>query len=196
MNEINRSISDGGYILKQSTEEFKKTKFGLCGNVADNGCGAIAAFNMFRANGITLPLTMIIHDLRKRLGFYFFGLLGTDPFALWFYLRRYLKVRFAFCTRSAAERFKNCTSVTIVYFWRRKTKIGAHYICGVRANDGQFEFCNYGRDISRSALPGFVKGMKAKHESPLFIIGAYGPALPEKAEKSKSGKPQDEKADK
>lgn len=182
MNEINRDISSGGYILKQSTEEYKKTKFGLFGNVADNGCGAIAAFNMLKANGRTLPLDSIICGLRKRLGFYFFGLLGTDPFALWFYLRRYLKARFAFCTRSAAERFKNCTSVTIVYFWRRKARIGAHYICGVRADDGRFGFCNYGRDICRAELPEFVKEMKPKHQAPLFIIGAYGETAHKKSE--------------
>ena len=135
-----RSISDDGYILDQSTEEYKKTKFGLFGNVADNGCGAVAAFNMLKANGAPLPLGRIIRDLRKRLALYLFGLLGTDPFALLFYLRRYLTVRFRLCTRSAAERFENCTSVTVVYFWHRKRKCGMHYICGVRADDGRFDF--------------------------------------------------------
>lgn len=175
MDEPNRCIPAEGYISNQSTEEYKKTKYGLFGSVADNVCGAIAAFNMLAANGAALPLERIISALRKRLGLYFFGLLGTDPFALLFYLRRYLTVCFGFCNHSAAERFASCNSVVIMYFWRRKARLGGHFICGVRTRDGKFEFYNYGRGC-RAALPKFIKAMPAKHERPLFIIGAYGAA--------------------
>lgn len=149
-------------------------RFGLFGNVAANGCGAIALYNVLLASGIELTLGEIIRGLRLRLGLPFGGICGANCFIVAAYLGHWLKLRLRFLFLGDLSAYSQCDSVIIMYYWRRKFKLGAHYICGIRAEDGCFDFYNYSANVCHSNLQDFLTAMRGRHELPIFAIGCLG----------------------
>ena len=142
------------------------------GNVSDNGCGAIAAYNILNFEGIETSFDEVVKGIGKRFGMVIgFGKLGTNLISLMLYLAKYfvLRIRFLFLKRGRA--MTNCSSVLIFYYWRSKKRIGAHYISAHRCEDGLFDVYNYAFRPIHVDLTEFISGMREKHEYPIWLVG-------------------------
>lgn len=160
------------FINRQNTYEFRKKRYGLFGNIASNGCGAIAAYNVLSANGIEMGFDETIRGIGCRLGTVIgFGKLGTNVISLIVLLHRFFALRVRFIILGRGRRFKECSSVIIMYYWFKSKRIGAHYIAGVKSEDGCFDFYNYSASPAHAPIENFIAGMRGKHEYPLWLIG-------------------------
>lgn len=72
--------------LIYSQHDYKEYKFGL-GNVADNGCGVVAIYNLLKLDNKESNLAQIIKSCEP-FGLNAMGLLGTNPFFIKSYLRK------------------------------------------------------------------------------------------------------------
>lgn len=163
------------FINIQSTDEFRALRFGLLGNVAKNGCGGIAARNMLLANDIDLPMNEVINGLRFCLGTAFgFGLLGTNFFSLFAYMCKFFKMRFSWLFGLRRKAFSSCTAVIVFYYWKHGKKIGAHFIAGVRCEDGKFDFYNYRSTKYHASIDELYVVFKRESSIPVGIIGSLG----------------------
>jgi len=79
-NELNYT----GILYNQN--DYGNFKYGL-GNVADNGCGAVAAYNILLLEGKYKPLPEIIKYFDNG-NENIFGILGTNPFGLMKYMKK------------------------------------------------------------------------------------------------------------
>ena len=159
-------------ITIQKTEDFRRTRYGLFGNVAANGCGAIAAYNVLNGLGEEVSFPKVIKGLRKRLGMAFgFGLLGTNIYSLMAYLASFFRLRICLIFLRNRKKLKTCDAVIIHYYWRSKKRIGAHFISGIKNEDGDYTFYNYSAVPRTASLDSFLKNMKKEHELPLWVIG-------------------------
>lgn len=163
------------FINIQSTDEFRTLRFGILGNVANNGCGGIAARNMLLANGVDLSLNEVIKGLRLRLGTAFgLGLLGTNFFSLFAYMSKFLRMRLSLVIGLRRKVFSSCTAVIILYYWKHCKKLGAHFITGVRCDDGKFDFYNYRYSKYHASIDELYAAFKKESSIPIGIIGSLG----------------------
>ena len=161
-----------GLINKQHTDEFKHTRYGLLGNVSDNGCGAIAAYNILNFEGIETSFDEVVKGIGMRLGMVIgLGKLGTNLISLMLYLAKYFVLRIRFLFLKRGRTMTNCSSVLIFYYWRSKKRIGAHYISAHRCEDGLFDVYNYAFRPIHVDLTEFISGMREKHEYPIWLVG-------------------------
>lgn len=159
-------------ITRQKTEDFRRTRYGLFGNVAANGCGAIAAYNVLNGLGEEVSFPRVVKGLRKRLGMAFgFGLLGTNIYSLMAYLASFCRLRICFLLLRNRRKLKSCDAVIIHYYWRHKKRIGAHFISGIKNEDGNYVFYNYSASPHTAPLDSILADMKKRHEFPLWVIG-------------------------
>ena len=159
-------------ITIQKTEAFRRTRYGLFGHVAANGCGAIAAYNVLNGLGEEVSFPKVIKGLRKRLGMAFgFGLLGTNIYSLMAYLASFFRLRICLIFLRNRKKLKTCDAVIIHYYWRSKKRIGAHFISGIKNEDGDYTFYNYSAVPRTASLDSFLMNMKKEHELPLWVIG-------------------------
>lgn len=115
-------------ITIQRTDEYKKTKFGLLGNISDNGCGAIAAYNILNFEGIDMSLKNTIRGLRRCLGLLFgMGKLGTNLFALKAYLMKFFTVRLGIIPL-INHRFSDSPSSAVIFTIGAAAKKSGHTI--------------------------------------------------------------------
>lgn len=160
------------FINRQNTHELRKKRYGLFGNIASNGCGVIAAHNVLTANGIEMNFDRTMRCIECRLGTAIgFGKLGTNILSLMGFLNRFFALRIRFIALGKGRRFKECSSVIIMYYWIKSKRIGAHYIAGVRSGDDCFDFYNYSALPTHAPIEDFITGMKERHEYPLWLIG-------------------------
>ena len=69
---------DFGLLNDQADERIGDRRFGRLGNVAKNGCGMLALYNIERAADDTTRFDPF-YEARKPIKTNFFGLLGTRP---------------------------------------------------------------------------------------------------------------------
>lgn len=161
-------------ITIQRTDEYKKTKFGLLGNISDNGCGAIAAYNILNFEGIDMSLKNTIRGLRRCLGLLFgMGKLGTNLFALKAYLMKFFTVRLGIIPLINHRFSDSPSSAVIFYYWRSGKKVGAHYITAHKCEDGLYDIYNYVRRPIHVEPESFIKAMKAKKQYPMWILKVF-----------------------
>ncbi len=119
----------------------RRGTFGPLGNIRDNGCGAIAVYNVLAILGTAVPCENIIQQFCRSwvwstvLG----GVLGSNPF----YVMRCLKragFHTAFCSRRRAG---NHDAYIAVYLWaNRREGLGAHFQALQRKEAGVLEAWN------------------------------------------------------
>lgn len=159
-------------INRQNTSEFRNTRYGLLGNIAANGCGAIAAYNVLNANGVDVSLDEVVKKLRIRLGMAFgLGKFGTNILSLAALLASCFTLRIRFIILNNGKSAANCDSLIIMYYWFKSKRIGAHYVAGVKSEDGYFDFYNYSLFPQHLKIEDFISRMKRQHEYPLWLIG-------------------------
>lgn len=161
-------------ITIQRTEEFKKMKFGLLGNIFDNGCGAIAAYNVLNFEGIDTSLKDTVCGLRRHLGLLFgMGKLGTNLFSLKAYLTKFFTVKLRIISFMKKRFADKPSSAVIFYYWRSGKKIGAHYITVHRREDGLYDVYNYVNRPIHVEPETFIQSMKAKKQYPMWMLKIF-----------------------
>ena len=126
---------EDGYINSQgSTNEFNYGFF----HSRYNGCGWIATFNVCKYLGIEVSISEIIraYDL---YGTNFFGSLGTNPFAIMWYLQsKGLNVGISAKSEKFDELARNSDVSIFVYYGFQ----GGHYQMLVPTTDNMYTFYN------------------------------------------------------
>ncbi len=162
---------NGSYINEQTDNtkvngvKMKKLRFGLLGNVSDNGCGVIAVYNAL------LPY------LRKKINFnsilksvddkaLLFGCAGTNPKTIDKYLKKqkFLKCILKFDPFANPDSInynsvimfieRLCKSVILLYNYS-SSLLHWHYIAGVRKNGVKFKFYNANSDLKNECYSVF-----------------------------------------
>ena len=83
--QINKEFEITEYLIYDQ-DYYEDFKFGI-GNVADNGCGAVAMYNILKLEGKEVDFAQVIKDLEP-FGTNALGLLGTNPTFIYRYLKR------------------------------------------------------------------------------------------------------------
>lgn len=83
----NALFSASGQTLIKSQSGYQNYKFGL-GNIAENGCGVVAVYNILQLDNKNPNLAQVIKDV-SMFGLNMFGLLGAFPHGVIMTLRHY-----------------------------------------------------------------------------------------------------------
>ncbi len=171
---------------------------GLRGNLRDNGCGAIAAYNVLISKGINVTIYNVLKKIALYGGFIAHGLGGITPGSIslvlcnYFY---YVKI----CTVKSGEWVQNqkIYDAVIILYASIKTQInvwaalpvipGAHYVAGIRAEKllgtgGFYRFYNsslkYAGGLSVDGVPltinNFLQYVNKNGRIPVWIICVKG----------------------
>lgn len=110
-NHNSKIANDNTLIYSQS--DYENYKFGL-GNVANNGCGVVALYNLLIIDGKEVELCNIIKDCEP-FGLNAMGYLGTNPLFIKSYLKKYgYKVKI--CLNDFEKNSKDAKFVIYTYF--------------------------------------------------------------------------------
>ena len=198
-NPINMVDDDGyapAYISSQDdkttvkingkTEKIQNIRWGLVGNIKDNGCGVIAAYNVLLSRSSRTDFGKVKSELSFCGGALAYGKLGASPFAL----TRYMYSKF----------WRVRTAGAITYLWGIKAELsqsvivlikwggglGMHYIAGIgtgqRDVGGSFKFYNSslyderGKSIDGKTMSiwTFLDYVRANGATPVYFIGVSG----------------------
>lgn len=129
------------YVEKQRSFACSAFAYGKRGNVAANGCGLIAIHNMLVAANRGREFSRLYESYRTEpLLTVAGGKLGTNPFKMRGLLRRLFgkaNVR----SRRLEDSFCH-DGLVILYAWKNKKRIGAHFVTAVVEKDGRFRVHN------------------------------------------------------
>ncbi len=142
---------DFGLLNDQTDKRFGDRRFGRFGNIAKNGCGMLALYNIERAADESTRFDTF-YDARKPIKTNFFGLLGTRPSTIPKNLRRkgYEVTRINPKKAGEAEPFDG----VIVLYWYF---FGAHYVAGIANGDGTYTVYNQYAKPSPVTLAAFLE---------------------------------------
>jgi len=143
--DIGMPLGGDGYIDDQSNFYGSDLSFGPAGNVADNGCGLVALYNVAKAGGLPYSFNELHDILFGGLGWVgttnFFGSMGMNPnLIMEFFERNFGNADFGF--RNFSYMYGDYDAVIILYAYT-EPQIGAHYIAGINNGNGTYRFYNY-----------------------------------------------------
>ena len=135
------------YIERQKNYTKQRGTFGSTGNISANGCGAIAVYNVLIHFGLKADFMDIVERFNRQWLFStsFGGFMGSYIFYLAYILKQYrLQVRPILFTPKAIDTFHldNRSAFILLYGWRKKQKLGAHYQAGFSHADGTITLHN------------------------------------------------------
>ena len=157
-------------IYNQTKIPKEKWRYGLRTSAA-TGCGWIATYNALRLMGYRPKPEELIRYYERQLPL-IHGNGGTTIQGPAFFFRHH---GFPVQTLSVTERFdevaKNADVCILFYYWRKKFKIGAHFVT-VQYQDGKFTGYNTyrnseGPDDYGTSLQSYIK--KCKFYAPFLI---------------------------
>ena len=138
-----------GYIDNQNDSAWKSVAVGFWGNVKDNGCGAIAIYNILHSYSKKITIKKVLSNLRWMYGSIIYnnlGVIGISPTSV----TNYLASKFIF----------RYTAGPITYLWGIKAELSGgiivlyqhkgwnsslHYVAGIKTGGGaggSFRFYN------------------------------------------------------
>jgi len=126
----------------------KDIKWGTKGNIADNGCGIIAAYNVLLHYSSSISFSSVLNALKKRGGpIIQRGKMGLNPFSLTNYLRtKFWNVKTA-SSWTYLWGIKAELSECVIVLYALSKFNGAHYIAGINTGltreGGSFKFYNF-----------------------------------------------------
>ncbi len=184
-NMIDASGDIAGYINNQDDNtlvniygklyKMKDIGWGLLGNISDNGCGVIAAYNVLISRNASINFGAVCKTLLYLGAPLLYGKLGTSPGALVTFMRMFYKN--VIMTGPGIKKWtiigRKASAVIVLY----KTKNnGLHYIAGIIGDfDDNFYFYNapdsLGLAKNRISLGGLYKLLIESGRTPLMIIG-------------------------
>ena len=174
------------YIISAQNSEtmvdgksMKDISFGF-GNIAKNGCGVIAAYNVIASYGTEITFNRVKNGVIIFGGLLFFGALGSNPFAI----RNYLMTYFGLVTSAGPLTYTwgiiaELSEAIIVLLAYSDTW---HYVAGISDGGskygGSFKFYNTGIKSKNKSIDGvsmsiweFIEYAKVDGGVPLYIIG-------------------------
>ena len=183
------------YITKQSAEELvtingikekmSDIRWGLLGNVKNNGCGIIASYNIMASKSPLITFEDVLSDIKKRYGAFLAGLFGVKPWTLYNYLsekfRFHWKVFFKTEFPSFDAKTQSSNAMIILVKW--KGKLSMHYIAGIwhknTESDAWFTFYNTGvqgdnhssADGQPMTIQAFLSLLKKQGHTVLALMG-------------------------
>ena len=136
------------YIYGQGNPPYSCLRIGKWGNGKAHGCGPFAVYNALLVLRDTKNPVRIIRHIKDARGFVFGGYFGTKPKAMMKYIQACgYKAQIFYLPFDIERRIKDADVSILQYIWRRKFKIGIHYIT-VRYQDGEyFVYNQYSNDI-------------------------------------------------
>ena len=150
------------------------------GNIARNGCGIIAAYNVIASYGTEVTFNRVKKGVIHLNGLVYGGWLGTNPFVI----RNYLMLYFGFVFSAGPLTYiwgiiAELSEAVIVLLAYSNTW---HYVAGISDGrtkyGGSFKFYNTGISIRDESIDGvsmsiweFIKYARADGGVPLYIIG-------------------------
>jgi len=152
----------GNYKIKYNNKmvRMRDIRWGSSGNIGDNGCGVIAAYNVFIGLGYDyMSFDKVLYQLSCMGAPLAGGLLGVDPTVL----LDYMKIRFKNVSlemggnaRNWNQTALNARAVIILY---KYPSMAMHYVAGIKyRRSGCFRFYNAeylrGRNVSVGAFIG------------------------------------------
>ena len=172
-----------GYIDNQNDASWKKVAVGFWGNVKDNGCGAIAIYNVLRSYSSKITINKVLSNLRWMYGSIVYnniGKIGISPTSVTGYLRS----KFWFLH----------TAGPITYLWGIKTELSGavivlyqhkgwnsslHYVAGIKVGGGvggTFNFYNdtYVQKTQRLSIWKYIDVLKKNGCKLLLFWGVSG----------------------
>jgi len=148
-------------------------RWGSSGNIAANGCGVIAAYNVFVGLGYNLSFDQVLHQLSCMDAPLADGLLGVNPVVLF----DYMKFRFKNVSHEFGEDWNTpaleARAVIILY---KYPNMAMHYVAGIKDRvTGYFRLYNAGPDFhSRNiSIGNYVKYLNANGIQMMSMICIY-----------------------
>ena len=171
--------------------QMKDIGFGSFGNIAANGCGVIAAYNVIVAKekrqieytvptaGPKVPTSFgqVRDDLQQQGAPLLDGILGASPWAITNYLKNYYNNVVTLFSANL-KNWGSLASVSdaIVVLYKNSNSFSMHYVSGIRVGGkwATFQFYN-DRDVQGGAISIWTYLVKIKENGkvPLYLIGAF-----------------------
>ena len=157
----------------------KDMKFGILGNLAANGCGIIAIYNVLIAAGKYKTLTQIAIDVDVRYkGTLAYGALGANPVAIQNYLISSAGFRVESKTLFPLEwnQYSSCDAVIVLT--QNPDGLSMHYMAGIASGGGNFRFYNgYNRYKETKDYNGkpyaYYGALQRQNITPITIFGIW-----------------------
>ena len=146
------------YIINEQTEnstiygiKFKYIPVGLLGNLAKNGCGAIAAYNVLLSNGIFTTIFEVLSRITLYGGINALGLGGITPGSIALLMLKYFYIVKMYNSNTSKWIADQALyEAVIVLFITTNSGIGMHYIAGIKTETpGMYRFYNTGLENAR-----------------------------------------------
>ena len=166
--------------FKGKPTSMKDISWGLMGNIADNGCGVIAAYNVLLTFSSKIEFEQVYDGILWRNGPLLFGALGVNPIAL----IEYLKTKFFSVTVSGPITYlwgiqAELSEAVIVLY--KHDDLSMHYVAGLGNTGGvggSFRFYNAEPDVAKSSerlsIWKFNDKLNVKKFMPIMLIGVSG----------------------
>ena len=180
------------YIVRQSPNEIilinyrkvkmKDIKWGTAGNIADNGCGVIAVFNVLISKSQKVDFSSVISGLTLHNGPLMFGLLGVSPVAIVSYLKSYFASVSAIGPPISFWPSFALRGYVVIVLYKNPKSLSMHYVAGVSVfpptnasiRTGYYEFknCPYVDADERMTMKQFLDTIKIRGCEPIMLIRA------------------------
>ena len=186
IGRIDKYGNASGYIDDQNDPSWKRVAVGFWGNVKDNGCGAIAIYNVLRSYSSNITINTVLSNLRWMYGSVIYnniGLIGISPVSVTNYLRR----KFWFLCKASSITFlwgikAELSGAVIVLYQHRGWNSSFHYVAGIKTGSGyggSFRFYNdrYYKDrygVKSISIWKYIDLLKANGCKPLMLWGVAG----------------------
>jgi len=161
-------------------KKVKNISFGF-GNIAANGCGVIAAYNVLSSRSSKVKFNNVKKSIICRGGLNAGGLLGVNPGAL----VNYMKSKF-WCVYTDGPitylwGIKAELSESVIVLYNNSKSLSMHYVAGIGTGNwgvgGSFRFYNTDYsdiDGKEMSIWKFIDKIKSKGNTPMYFIGVYG----------------------
>ena len=163
--------------------KMKDISFGL-GNIADHGCGVIAAYNVLAAENKNLSFNKVKNEIIARGGLNAAGLWGTTRSSLVRFMRSKYWIAYTADVITTFWGIKAEMSDAVIILIKWEKLEGLHYISGISTGKnsnrgGSFVFYNSGLlDRNGNSIDGkamsiwtFLEYVKINNATPLYFIG-------------------------
>ena len=150
-------------IYNQNRIPKKQWRYGFRSS-ASTGCGWIAVYNALQLMGYHVTPEKLIRSFQRSMPL-INGNFGTFLFSPVLYLKKQgFPLRITARRKSFDETAKNSDANILFYYWRKKYKLGAHFVA-LQHREGRFFGYNTfrssaGPDDYGSSLEGFLKRQK------------------------------------
>ena len=146
---IDKFGTSSGYIDDQNDSSWTSVAVGFWGNVKDNGCGAIAIYNVLYSYSKRVTIGRVLFNLRWVYGSIIYnniGVIGISPASV----TRYLADRFVFKHKAGPVTYlwgikAELSGAIIVLYQHKGWKSSFHYVAGIKTGGGvggSFRFYN------------------------------------------------------